>query len=57
MHSILQHDKETISNLLADVHKTAQRYFENQQTLPPGRFIENIELKNYQKVELVPVQP
>jgi glutamate/tyrosine decarboxylase-like PLP-dependent enzyme len=45
MHSILQHDKETISNLLADVHKTAQRYFENQQTLPPGRFIENIGLK------------
>jgi glutamate/tyrosine decarboxylase-like PLP-dependent enzyme len=45
MHSILQHDKETISNLLADVHKTAQRYFEKQQTLPSGRFIENIDLK------------
>jgi glutamate/tyrosine decarboxylase-like PLP-dependent enzyme len=45
MHSTLQHDQEALSSLLGEVHKTAQRYFERQQTLPPGRRIENIELK------------
>jgi glutamate/tyrosine decarboxylase-like PLP-dependent enzyme len=45
MHSILHHDRETISSLLGEVHKTAQRYFEKQQTLSPGRYIENIEIK------------
>jgi glutamate/tyrosine decarboxylase-like PLP-dependent enzyme len=46
MHTLLQNDKNNIGTVLADAKRLAEKYFEQQQDLAPGKFVQDIKLMN-----------
>jgi glutamate/tyrosine decarboxylase-like PLP-dependent enzyme len=46
MYTLLHQDKNNITSLMSDVKRLADSYFENQQDLAPGRYVEDIKLMN-----------
>lgn len=46
MHTLLHQDKINITSILSEVHRLADTHFQRQDSIPPGRYIENINLVN-----------
>ncbi len=46
MHPLLTHDNETIGQLLQRTQALASEYLQQQQTMPPGRYIPDITLED-----------
>jgi glutamate/tyrosine decarboxylase-like PLP-dependent enzyme len=46
MNSVLTNDHENLGAILSSAKDMAESYFVEQQTLPPGRFIENIPMED-----------
>ena len=44
MHELLENDKASISSILTDVHRLADKYFKQQHDLAPGKFVQDIQL-------------
>lgn len=46
MNSVLSKDKENIQHILGKAKEMAERYFQKQDSMPPGRFIPDISLED-----------
>lgn len=46
MHNLLQNDKKYIGDIFKSVVQIAEDYLNEQKSLPPGHFIQEIDLKN-----------
>lgn len=46
MHQLLENDKQQISDILHSTVKVAEAYFQQQDALPPGRFVKDIVLED-----------